>query len=81
VVWSMAVVPAAQPPVINEFRAKGIEVRRFPAPVLAALRKASNEVLQEEAKNDPLFKEALDSLNAYTKLANQWLTLQALPTE
>jgi TRAP-type mannitol/chloroaromatic compound transport system substrate-binding protein len=79
VIWSMAVAPAAQGKVLNEFRAKGVEVLRFPAPVLTALRKASSEVLQEEAKSDPIFKEALDSLNGYMKITKQWTTLQALP--
>jgi TRAP-type mannitol/chloroaromatic compound transport system substrate-binding protein len=49
--------------------------------VLQALRKASAEVLQEEAKSDPIFKEALDSLNAYAKTANAWMELQSLPTK
>ncbi len=81
VVWSMAVAAKAQGAVLNEFRSKGVEVRRFPAPVLTALRKASDEVIAEEAKNDALFKEAHDSLSAYSKLANQWITLQTMPTE
>ena len=81
VIWSMAVAPAAQGKVLNEFRAKGVEVLRFPAPVLTALRKASSDVLQEEATSDPIFKEALDSLNGYMKITNQWTTLQALPVE
>jgi TRAP-type mannitol/chloroaromatic compound transport system substrate-binding protein len=81
VIWSMAVAPAAQGPVLEEFKAKGIKVLRFPDPVLQALRKASAEVLQEEAKSDPIFKEALDSLNAYAKTANAWMELQSLPTK
>lgn len=81
VIWSMAVAPAAQGKVLDEFRAQGVQVLRFPAPVLTALRKATADVLQEEAKNDPIFKEALDSLNGYMKITNQWMTLQALPIE
>ena len=77
----MAVAPAAQMPVLEEFKAKGVKVQRFPEPVLQALRTASSEVLQEEAKSDPIFKEALESLTAYAKTANEWLELQRLPTK
>lgn len=78
IVWSMASAPASQASVLDEFRAKGVKIQRFPEPVLAALRKASAEVLQEEAQNDPIFKEALDSLNAYMKIASDWVELQSL---
>ncbi len=78
VIWSMSVAPGGQGKVLDEFRADGVEVLRFPEPVLAALRKASAEVLQEEAKNDPIFKEALDSLTSFMKVANQWQSLQSL---
>lgn len=78
VVWSMAVAPGGQGKALDEIRAKGVNVRRFPEPVLAALRKASEEVLQEEAAKDPIFKEALDSLTSYMKTANAWLDLQSL---
>ncbi len=81
VVWSMAVAPAAQGPVLEEFKAKGVKVLRFPDPVLQALRAASSEVLQEEAKNDPIFKEALGSLTAYATKANAWMELQRLPAK
>ena len=48
-------------------------------PVRAALRKASAEVMAEEAAKDPLFKEALQSLNAYVARVGRWSDLQALP--
>jgi TRAP-type mannitol/chloroaromatic compound transport system substrate-binding protein len=78
IIWSMASPLTSQKPVLDEFRAAGVEIQRFPEPVLAALREASAEVLQEEAANDPIFKEALDSLNAYMETANEWLELQSL---
>jgi TRAP-type mannitol/chloroaromatic compound transport system substrate-binding protein len=81
VVWSMAVAPAAQGKVLDEFRAKGVKVLRFPEPVLVALRKETAEVLREEAAKDPIFKEALASLTSYIKVANDWLNLQALPRQ
>lgn len=69
----------AQVDAIEKIEAAGVKVRRFPEPVLAALRKASHEVMEEEAAKDPLFKEAYQSLNAYIKRYGRWSDLQALP--
>lgn len=69
----------AQMDAIEEIEAAGVEVRRFPDEVLAALRQASEEVLAEEAENDPVFAEALDSLTAYVERVGRWNELQRLP--
>ena len=49
-----------------------IEVRSFPQDVMDALRKASDEILDEEAAKDPLFKEILDSQRAFLAKAREW---------
>lgn len=69
----------AQADAIGKIEAAGVEIRRFPDPVLAALKKASTEVMEEEAAKDALFKEAYDSLTAYMKRVGRWEELQALP--
>ena len=51
----------------------------LPEPVLAALQKASTEVMEEEAQKDALFAEAYKSLSAYVKRVGRWSDLQALP--
>lgn len=81
VVWSMATAPAPQGEVLAEFEEQGIEVRRFPDEVLVELRRVSQEVLEEEAQGDPIFKEAYDSLLAYMEKAGRWESLQQLPRE
>lgn len=78
VAWSMTVAASGQMEAIEEFKKQGVEVRRFPEPVLAALREASEKVVAEEAARDPLFKEALDSLNAYVTKVAPWFELQSL---
>jgi TRAP-type mannitol/chloroaromatic compound transport system substrate-binding protein len=80
IVYTMSVAPAAQIPVINEFKAKGIDVRRFPPQVLQALQVESAKVLEQEAANDPIFKEAYESLINYMQSVNQWHSLQSLST-
>ena len=79
VVWTLSTAPASQIPVLEEFKKKGVTVQRFPEPVLKALQAESAKVLAEEAKADPIFKEALDSLNNYMNTVNQWHNLQKLP--
>jgi TRAP-type mannitol/chloroaromatic compound transport system substrate-binding protein len=78
VAWSMTVAAGGQMAAIEEFKKQGVDVRRFPEPVLAALRKASEEVVAEEAARDPVFKEAVDSLNAYVTKVSPWFELQSL---
>ncbi|WP_022729091.1 TRAP transporter substrate-binding protein [Fodinicurvata sediminis] len=82
IVWSMGSAPEAQAEVLERFEAEhGVEVKRFPDEVLDALREASREVLEEEAENDPYFKEAYESLQAYMETAGRWQELQTLPKE
>lgn len=80
VVYTMSVAPAAQIPVLEKFKAAGTDVRRFPPQVLQALKAESAKVLEAEAKNDPLFKEAYESLLNYMNSVNQWHNLQSLST-
>ncbi|QKF60812.1 TRAP transporter substrate-binding protein [Campylobacter curvus] len=49
-----------------------IEVKSFPPEVMAALKKATNELLDEESAKDPLFKEIIDSQRAFMKMAREW---------
>jgi len=55
-----------------------IKVMTFPEPVLAAMKKASDEVLGEYAAKDPFFKEVLDSQMAFMKKARQWTNMSEL---
>ncbi|WGF88066.1 TRAP transporter substrate-binding protein [Marinivivus vitaminiproducens] len=79
VMWSLAVAAEPQADTLRGFEEQGVTVLRLPDPVLDALRETSAEVLQEEAANDPIFKEALDSINAYMETVQPWYSLQALP--
>ncbi|KAA0892843.1 TRAP transporter substrate-binding protein [Pusillimonas sp. ANT_WB101] len=54
----------------------GTIIKRLPEPVLAALRKSTDEVVAEERKKDPIFDEAFESLNSYMSSVDRWNTLQ-----
>ncbi len=49
-----------------------VQVKDFPPEVIAALKKANDELLAEAAAADPLAKEILDSQAAYLKLTRVW---------
>jgi TRAP-type mannitol/chloroaromatic compound transport system substrate-binding protein len=78
IVWTMSVAPGAQVPALEEFKKAGIEVKRFPPEVLAALEAESAKVLAEEAKSDPIFQEAYESLLNYMETVDQWHGIQSL---
>lgn len=69
----------AQINAIEKIEESGVEIRRFPDEVLVALQEASMEVMEQEATNDPLFKEAFDSMVNYMDRMGRWQELQALP--
>lgn len=56
--------------ITNEY--KDIKVLSFPPEIMAALKKASDEILEEQAKKDPDFKEILDSQRAFMQKARAW---------
>jgi TRAP-type mannitol/chloroaromatic compound transport system substrate-binding protein len=49
-----------------------VEIRTFSPEIILAMKKANNELLAASAASDPLFKEILDSQNAYLKIARKW---------
>lgn len=71
----------AQADAIATIREAGVEIRRFPDSVLAAIRTEAEIVLTEEAANDPIFKEAYESLTAYMDRVGEWERLQAIPAK
>lgn len=69
----------AQLDALAKIEEAGVTIKRFPDEVLAALRKESMAVLEEESAKDPLFKEAFESLRDYTARMDRWNMLQQLP--
>jgi TRAP-type mannitol/chloroaromatic compound transport system substrate-binding protein len=49
-----------------------VKVKSFPKDVMNALKKANNQILNEQAAKDPLFKEILDSQRAFLKKSRAW---------
>jgi TRAP-type mannitol/chloroaromatic compound transport system substrate-binding protein len=49
-----------------------VKIRTFSPEIIAAMKQANNELLEASAAIDPMFKEILDSQNAYMKMARKW---------
>ena len=49
-----------------------VKIASFPPEIIAALRKATDEILDELAAKDATFKEILDSQKAFMKKARVW---------
>jgi TRAP-type mannitol/chloroaromatic compound transport system substrate-binding protein len=49
-----------------------VKIRTFPAPVMAAIKKANGELLEEFAAKDELSNKILTSIENYRKQARQW---------
>lgn len=77
-VWAIGSTSAAQSEPLKFIREQGVNVARFPEPVLAALKKATDEVLAEQSAADPLFKKALDSYRAYSAAYDEYRALTRL---
>jgi len=80
-VWSISNITQFQVPVLDEFVAGGIEIRKYSPEILSALRKTADEVMAEESAKDPLFKEAYESLTAFRQHFIRWNEMQKLPLE
>ncbi len=52
-----------------------VKIRTFPPAILAAMKKANDELLQETAAKDPVFKEILDSQKSYMKKVRRWTAI------
>jgi TRAP-type mannitol/chloroaromatic compound transport system substrate-binding protein len=76
--YAMGVAGGAQSAVLQEFRANGVDVKRFPDPVLDALRAAADEVYTEKSAEDPMFKRVIESYRAYATAYNEYQALSKL---
>ncbi len=74
--WSYTNGAVRQPDFLSKFEEQGVQIRRFSDEVLDALRDASRTVLEEEAAKDPYFREAYDSIRAFSAKVNRWYEIQ-----
>ena len=72
--WMLAKYDTVNAPALKRLIGKGTELRAFPTPVMEAAYEAAKAYYAETAANNPLFKKALESVDAH--LAEQYLWWQ-----
>jgi len=79
---TLAMGEAAQAPVIKENIEKhGVQIRYWSPELLAAFKKAWEEVCKEQYAKDEMFKKAWDDLSAFRKVYAYWSNLGFMPRE
>ncbi len=79
VLRSLSKGEAIQGKAIELYKANGVKTITLPDPVLRALQKASDKVLESESAANPLFKEVLESQRKFSAEYRNWKTLGYLP--
>lgn len=76
--YALGVAAGAQSAILEDFRANGVDVKRFPDAVMEALRAAADAVYEKNAAADPMFKRVIDSYRAYAADYNEYQDLSDL---
>ena len=76
---SIAEGEALQFKAMERMRARGVQIKRWPEEMLAAFRKAWDEVAREMMKKDPFFKRAYLDLKEFRKGHQLWRDNAYLP--
>lgn len=76
--WTVAKASGAQQAALDEVRKRGVRISRFPDAVLAGLRKAADDVYEENAAKDPMFRKVIDSYRAYSRVYDEYRRLNQL---
>lgn len=81
VIYAASRAEALQGAVLAEFADDGVTAVQLPNDVLAALKEATDEVLDREAANDADFKRILNSMRAFQAEHADWKRLGYLPRD
>lgn len=76
--WSMTNGTQDQMAALQRLEKGGTKILRLPDSVLAALSKATDEVVAEERAKDPIFDEAFKSLSTHMENRKRWQELQRM---
>jgi TRAP-type mannitol/chloroaromatic compound transport system substrate-binding protein len=71
----------AQPTALAAYQQEGVKPQVLPEPVLRELQRASNEVLDEMAAQDPMFKRVLSSQREFMAQHATWHGMGYLPRD
>jgi TRAP-type mannitol/chloroaromatic compound transport system substrate-binding protein len=72
IVWGMSASEARQFGALQEVKAKGVTIHRWPDDILAKMESVWQEVVAEEVAKDPDFKKAWESYSTFRKNYAIW---------
>ncbi len=78
---ALAKAEALQGETLANFEKDGVNARKVSPELLAAFKKATDEVLTEEAAKDEMFKRVLDSMKAFQAKNEKWHDFGFLPRD
>jgi TRAP-type mannitol/chloroaromatic compound transport system substrate-binding protein len=81
VTMSIAKAEALQGATLEKFEKEGVKAVKVSPELLAAFKKASDEVLAEESAKDSMFKKVYDSQRAFQKQNSKWHEFGYLPRD
>ena len=81
VTMSLAKAEALQGQTLAKFEREGVKAVKVSPELLAAFKKATDEVMAEESSKDPIFKKVYDSQVAFQKQNSKWHDLGYLPRD
>ena len=81
IVRGMTLGEVQQGPALERIKADGVQIHTWSPEILAAFRKATNEVMEEESKNDADFARAYASFKAFRVGFREWAKLSRVPVE
>ena len=70
-----------QGPALERIKAEGVQVHTWKPEMIAAFRKATAEVMEEESKNDADFARVYDSYTKFRASYREWSRLSRVPPE
>jgi TRAP-type mannitol/chloroaromatic compound transport system substrate-binding protein len=81
IVTGMTLGEVQQGPALQRIKADGVQVHTWPPEILAAFRKATYEVFEEESKNDADFARAYESYKTFRAGYREWAKMSRVPAE
>jgi len=81
VAMSVAKAEALQGATLEKFEKDGVKSVKIPPELLAAFKKASDEVMAEESNGDPIFKKVYASQVAFQRQNQKWHEFGYLPRD
>ena len=70
--WMLSEQEARNKDALLRLKAKGVQIKPFPAPLIQAMKTATEEILREEAAKNPDFKQVMNHYQTFQTSQLEW---------